>query len=186
MTPVSDNSQRAHLNEENDRVIMGNQEKRPTAILGYLIGSLALPPLSIIISLIIAWRKGIFHLVLPPVTIISSILSILSIVLIYASLIPVSVAREIFESQSPLENSQFNLLAIFTIIVSIAGLVGGIYFWKKAKRELRLLRGAIWFLMIILVVQILVAFASVYWVNKIIYQQMGIFYKGIQDINQVL
>ena len=162
--------------EELNRIIKEKQQKIQPSIWSYLIVSVLFPPLGLILSLILAWKRELLDLVLPAVTILVSILSAISIFLIYSALNPILALIQILHEKTPTPLSgQIRLLITLTLTFSAVGVIFGFYFRSKGKRGLKLSQYAITLLIVLLLTQFLLSLLNIYSVNSFIYRRVSDF-----------
>lgn len=116
--------------EELTQLVEEKRQKQSTSVWGYLMGSLVLPPFSLIYVLTAAYRKNVLHLVLPAITILYSILALLNGLLTlsaakYTALIPGVVGG----------GKQNNSFLYLTLGLAVIGAGLGFYFRNKCKRD---------------------------------------------------
>lgn len=157
--------------ENLDFLIEKGQQKKARSTWGYLVGSLVFPPFGLIVSLILAWKKGVLHLALPKIAIVFSLLSGISIPLTYFAIKPLAaISGGLSQNQGYTGSLLF--LSLLILILAIIGLVLGFDFAKRAKVEGKISGSAILFLIAILLVQHVILAINIYLVNSVIYGQI--------------
>ena len=164
-------SKAANTTEDLDSLIEKNRQKSAKSTWGYMVGGLAFPPFGLIVSLILAWKRGVFYLLLPMITIVFSFLSGASVPLTYFAIKPLAaISGGSLMNQESAGSLLF--LSLLILIFAVVGLVLGFDFVKKAKADGRISNSAVLSLIAILVVQHLILVINIYMINSAIYQQI--------------
>src|SRR3989344_9402460 len=161
---------------ENLDTLMGNnQNVNKVSVWGYLIWGLALPPISTILALVLALRRGVFFTVLPAMTIAFSSLAIISPVLVYFLFGPIRIVTTQFTvNQNIYADTSLALTSIFLTLLAIAGIVLGIYFRTKAKSTLALRAIPTVVLIVILALEHLIVWMNINSAARVISKQAQI------------
>lgn len=156
--------------EELTRLVEEKKQERAISVWGYLMGSLILPPFSLIYVLTAANRKNVLYLVLPAITILYSILALFNGLLTlsaakYTALVPGAVGG----------GRQNNSLLYLTLGLALIGAGLGFYFRNKCKREGVLETNGLLIMIAVLVLQfVLMIFALFSAISGISAQFSGI------------
>lgn len=169
------NREQAESLEDLNKLIERKQVQKP-AVWPYVIGSIIFPPVSLIIVLILAWKRGILYLILPLVTIVDSLLTI---PFIFFSLIPlINVASNLtssFGGSAQVLDTQTLLVISFSIFLVIVGLISGFTLRNKSKKVSILTNGEKIFLLIVIVLQNLLNYLAIVSVSSVIYNSPSSF-----------
>ncbi len=137
-----------------DTLLENAKNVEKTSVWGYLIWGLTMPPITTILALVIALRRGLFFLVLPSITIAFSLLAIIPPVLIFFLFGPIHIVTTQFTfSQNIYSDPKLTLTSILLTFLAIAGVVFGFYFKKRTKQVLTLGPLAVAILILILTLE---------------------------------
>lgn len=143
------------------RLLENVEEVEQKSVWAYIFWGLALPPFTTVIALIIALKRGTIFVVLPSLTVAFSILSLISPIFVYFLFGPIKiVTTEFTYDQNIYKDAGLTFSSMFLVAVSIAGIVLGIYFRRRAKHALTLTPIAMVILAGILIVE-----HAVLWMN---------------------
>jgi len=132
-----------------------------TSTWGYIIWGLALPPITTILALLFALKRGVFFVVLPTLTIAFSALAVLSPIFVYFLFGPIHIVTTQFTlRQNIYADVGLALTSMFLTILAIAGIILGVYFRNKAKKALTLGTIPVVVLLVILVLE-----HWIFWIN---------------------
>ncbi|OGE08195.1 hypothetical protein A3A60_03715 [Candidatus Curtissbacteria bacterium RIFCSPLOWO2_01_FULL_42_26] len=161
---------------DNLDTLMGNaQNVNKVLVWGYLIWGLALPPITTILALVLALRRGVFFTVLPAITIAFSLLAIISPVVVYFLFGPIHIVTTQFTlSQNIYADTGLALTSMFLTLLAIAGIVLGIYFRRRAKQTLALRTIPTVVLIVILALEHLILFMNISSAARVISKQAQI------------
>lgn len=122
-----------------DTLLESAENDNKVSVWGYLIWGMALPPITTILALVLALRRGVFCAVLPAMTIAFSLLAVISPVVVYFLFGPTHIVTTQFTlSQNIYADTSLALTSMFLTLLAIAGIVLGIYFRRRAKQTLTL------------------------------------------------
>ncbi|MDP2633067.1 MAG: hypothetical protein Q8P25_05110 [Candidatus Curtissbacteria bacterium] len=105
------------------------QELPKTSTVGYLLWSLAIPPITTFWVMYSAWKKGVLYKLMPNMIIVYSILFGLWSMLMFSA----SGAFSSYLNQQVASAPGFD--KIMAIILTVGGISSGIYFRVKGKKE---------------------------------------------------
>lgn len=115
------------------------QEKKKFSTTKYLILSLVLPPFTLALAFYFAWRKQMLFAFLP---VASIAFSLLSISLTFGQFFTAQVPRALVEMgaiKSDIQLGGFLTFCIyFTFALAVLGVISGIYYRRRAGRDLTL------------------------------------------------
>lgn len=165
--------------EDLNRLSQQKQEKE-ASVFGYIIISLIIPPFSTAWAMYRAWKKGVLYRFVPVLTIVYTILFALYSWLLLSSPGAVSsVLGKNLLKQPEVPSGQNTIFVIMTVVLTIAGIVGGFYLRNKAQKEDTLPTVMILALIFILLLQFWVGFSELSFVGSIINQSVGNIYEGL-------
>lgn len=177
---MNNNLEQPNLMADLDRLITEEKKERQSSIWGNLILSLILPPFSTLWVLYRAWKNKALHLLLPTMTILYSILfGFYSYLMLSSPKAFTAVFAGKIENSANLPKGQNFLITILAILLTVAGIIGGLYTRNKAKREDRLSTSMILLLVVILVLQFWISFRELTWVSSVINGSLGDLYEGL-------
>ena len=161
---------------DNLNTLMGNaQNVNKVSVWGYLIWGLALPPITTILALVLALRRGVFFTVLPAITIAFSLLAIISPVVVYFLFGPIHIVTTQFTvNQNIYADTSLALTSMFLTLLAIAGIVLGIYFRRRAKQTLALRTIPTVVLIVILALEHLIVWMNISSAARVISKQAQI------------
>src|SRR3989338_6053029 len=163
------------ITENLDNLLGNAQNVNKVSVWGYLIWGLALPPITTILALVLALRRGVFFTVLPAITIAFSLLAIISPVVVYFLFGPIHIVTTQFTlSQNIYADTGLALTSMFLTLLAIAGIVLGIYFRRRAKQTLALRTIPTVVLIVILALEHLILFMNISSAARVISKQAQI------------
>jgi hypothetical protein len=150
-----------------NKLIDQTQRKVKVSVWGYIVLSLIFPPFTTIWAFYKANKKQVLPLVLPAITIAFSVLIILSAVSSRATVnVPAQLTKLGVGEKTGVSQSALILLDNLTIFLGIIGLLGGFYWRRKLKKEIALSSFTLWFMIVIIMLQI----AAVSYLFYFVYQ----------------
>ena len=163
-----------------DKLISKEKQKQGHSIWGNLIISLILPPFSTLWVLYRVWKNNALHLLLPAMTILYSVLfGLYSYLTLSSPKAFTAVFAGKIENSAILPQGHNFLITILAILLTVVGIIGGLYTRNKAKREDRLSTLMILLLVVILVFQFWISLRELTWVNSVINGSLGNLYQGL-------
>lgn len=122
-----------------DQLMTKLQEKKKVSTTKYLLLSLVFPPFTLVLALYFAWRKQLLFAFLPVASIAFSLLSIL---VTFGQFFTAQVPRALVEMGVIKDDVQLGgfltFCIYFTFALAILGVVSGIYYRRRACRDLTL------------------------------------------------
>jgi len=162
-----------------DQIIANQQQKKAAGVTGYIVWGLSIPPISTILSMYFANKKGVLYLLLPTMTIVYTILfALFSFSVIYSPQAFSNVAISKFATKVQTVSVP-SWIVISTIVLTLAGSVGGWYLRGVAKKQGSLSKTMMVFLAAVLVLQFFVEFRELVFINTLISKSIGDIYPGL-------
>lgn len=146
-----------------DEMIAKSREDRNIKSGKYLFLSLLLPPITLYLALFFAWRKRHLYIVLPYLTFIFSLLTFITALIgLFPAKVPAQYTQAVSAIDSTPVNMSFKILLFLTIVLSVVGTVFGFALWRHAKTKNTLETKLLWFLFVILNVEIFLVIYLIY------------------------
>lgn len=183
--PQTASSPPAKLDDQLDQMIAQTQQKVKVGVWGYIVLSLVFPPFTTIWAFYKANKKHVLPLVLPAITIAFSVTIILSAVSSRATVsVPAQLTKLGIDTNTGVSQTTLILLDNLTILLGIIGLVAGFFWRRKVKKEGVLNSFAVWFMIVMIMLQMAAVSYLFYFVYQSAYSTvMPIInsnYQGIQ------
>ncbi len=143
--------------DELDKLVLNNQQKKKASVGSYLFLSFLLPPLTLYLALYLAFKKNLLSAALPVFCIAYSLGNLLvGLGQIFTIAVPrqlVGIAQ--FGAVAP--NALVVILSNITLVLAALGTILGFYFRFKSKKVERLEKWTLWFLFILINLEIFLA-----------------------------
>ncbi len=168
-----------------DKVIVQTQQKVKVGVWGYIVLSLVFPPFTTVWAFYKANKKQVLHLVLPAMTIAFSVMIVFSAISSRSTVsVPAQLTKLGIGSQTGVSQTKLILFDNITLFLGLVGLVAGVYWKLKAKKEGLLGGFAIWFMIAIIMMQMVAVGYLFYYVYQSAYNTIvpiiNSNYQGIQ------
>ena len=151
------------------------EEVEQKSVWAYIFWGLALPPFTTFIALLVAFKRGTIFVVLPSLTVAFSLLSLISPIFVYFLFGPIKIVTTQFTyDQNIYKDAGLTFSTMFLVVVSILGIILGIYFKRRAKQALTLAPIAMAILLAILILEHAVLWMNVQSTMKVISKQAQI------------
>lgn len=160
--------------EKFDEMVAQSREQRNIKSGKYLFLSLLFPPPTLYLALFFAWRRRHLYIVLPFLTFIYSLLTFLTAVI---GLFPAKVPAQYTQSAIAIDSTPVSLgvkiLLFLTIVISVVGTVFGFAFWRSAKTKNTLEKKLLWFIFIVLNVEMVLVIYVIWWETMQLYSTVA-------------
>ena len=168
-----------------DKLIDQTQQRVKVSVWGYVVLSLVFPPFTTIWAFYKANKKQVLHLVLPAMTIAFSVMIVFSAISSRSTVsVPVQLTKLGIGPQTGVSQTKLILFDNITLFLGLVGLVAGVYWKLKAKKEGVLGGFAIWFMIAIIMLQMVAVGYLFYYVYQSAYSTIvpiiNSNYQGIQ------
>ena len=168
-----------------DKVVAETQQRVKVSVWGYVVLSLVFPPFTTIWAFYKANKKQVLHLVLPAITIAFSVMIVFSAISSRSTVsVPAQLTKLGIGPQTGVSQTKLILFDNITLFLGLVGLVAGVYWKLKAKKEGVLGGFAIWFMIVIIMLQMVAVSYLFYYVYQSAYNTVAPLiksnYQGIQ------